>query len=196
MTDRTDNRGYPYPECEPPLVKDRSDIAFLRDLAVEVNSDANLMDFNLQEFVEQPDAARISFNGTITTSGLISGSIHRVPYDLVTYDNTPGMTDLSVNAIRAIERGWYMMTSTIRCTNGGEQSIMIRHLRNGQAGTVRRFEGPSYPINGNEENMATSDVLLLEAGDSVQTQIKTNGLAGTFTFEGRLTIVQLYKLDV
>lgn len=196
MTDRTANRGYPYPECEPPEVKDRSDISQLRDLAEAVNTDANLMDFQLQEFVERPNAARIAFAGGVTTSGLITGFIFRVPYDSVTYDNTSGMTDLTVNAIRSVERGWYMITSTLRCTNGGEQAMMMRHLRNGRAGTVRRFEGPSYPINGNEENMTCSDVLLLDVGDSVQTQAKVNGIGGTFTFEGRLTVEQIYKLDV
>jgi hypothetical protein len=35
VTDRTD-RGYPYPECDPPLTKDASDISQMRDLAQAV----------------------------------------------------------------------------------------------------------------------------------------------------------------
>lgn len=196
MVDRTDNRGYSYPQCSPPLVKDRSDIESMRDLAQQVDADAAQIDFSLQEFLEKPDAARIAFTGTITTSGALNGTMARVPYDTVTYDNTTGSTDLTANALRPVERGWYLFTSTLRCTDGGEQSLSVRHLHNGRAGTVRRFEGPSFPINGNEENMACSDVLELQAGDSVQTQLLASGVAGTFTFEGRLTMIQLYKLDV
>lgn len=196
MTDRTDNRGYSYPECAPPLVKDRSDIGFLRDLATQVNTDAGVMDFQLQEFLEKPDAARIAFSGSINTTHVGTDFIGRVPYDVITYDNTAGSTDLDSDALRPIERGWYLFVSTLRCTNGGQQFMMMRHLRNGRAGTVRRFEGPAYPINGNEENYAVSDVLEMQAGDSVQTQFLTSGVGGTYTFEGRLTMIQLYKLDV
>lgn len=196
MTARTDNRGYSYPECTPPLVKDRSDIGFLRDLAEQVNTDAGLIEFTLQEFLEKPDAARIAFGGSIDTTTTATDFTGRVPYDTVTYDNTAGSTDLGANALRPIEKGWYLFTSTLRCTNGGNQFMMLRHLRNGRAGTVRRFEGPSFPINGNEENMACSDMLRMEAGDSVQTQFLTSGTGGSYTFEGRLTMIQLYKLDV
>lgn len=196
MTARTDNRGYSYPECQPPLVKDRSDIGFLRDLAEQVNADAGLIEFTLQEFLEKPDAARIAFGGAINTTTTSTDFTGRVPYDTVTYDNTPGSTDLGANALRPIEKGWYLFTSTLRCTNGGNQFMMLRHLRNGRAGTVRRFEGPSFPINGNEENMACSDILEMQPGDSVLTQFLTSGTGGSYTFEGRLTMIQLYKLDV
>lgn len=196
MTDRTDNRGYTYPECSPPLVKDRSDIGYLRDLAEQVNTDAGLIEFTLQEFLEKPDAARMSFSGTLTGTGAANGTTLKIPYDTVTYDNTTGSTDVGAGGLRPVERGWYMFTSTVRCTNGGEQGLMVRHLRNGRAGTVRRFEGPSFPINGNEENMSCSDMLEMQAGDSVLTQILLDGVAGTFTFEARLTMIQMYKLDV
>src|SRR5689334_7478022 len=121
MADRTDNRGYIYPECDPPLTKDRSDIDWLRQLAVQVDSDASGVDFKLQEFLEKPDAVRIGFTGAVLTSGSGSGFQFTVPYDFVTYDNTIGSTALGNFAIRPRERGWYMFTSTVRCTNGGEQ---------------------------------------------------------------------------
>lgn len=195
MVDRTDNRGYIYPECDPPLVKDRSDIDYLRELAVQVNNDAAVMDSRLLEYIEKPDAARIGYSGTVTTTGSGNGFYFKVPYDFTTYDNTTGSVDLGANGIRVLERGWYMFTSTLRCTNGGEQGMCIRHLRNGND-EGRRPEGPSLPINGNEENMSTVDFLQCSAGDLVTTQGFQSGAAGTFTFEGRLTMLQLYKLDV
>jgi hypothetical protein len=196
MTDRTDNRGYSYPECDPPLVKDRSDIIFLRDLAVQVNGDAGAVDDKIEEFLEEPDSARIAWSGNIIVSGTALGKIFQIPYNSVTFDNQGGRTDTAVNALRPQERGWYLFTSVVRCVDGNDIRMMIRHVRNGlthQEG--RRFEGPAYPINGVESSMAVSDVLLCEPGDIIQTQGKVT-TAGTFLFEGRLTMVQLVKLDV
>lgn len=195
MVDRTDNRGYIYPECDPPLVKDRSDIDYLRELAVQINNDAAVMDARLLEFIEKPDAARIAYTGTVTTTGAGNGFYFRVPYDTTTYDNTSGSVDLGANGVRVLERGWYMFTSTLRCTNGGGQGMCLRHLRNGND-EGRRPEGPSAPISANEENMSTVDIMQCSAGDLVTTQGFVDGAAGTFTFEGRLSMLQLYKLDV
>lgn len=195
MVDRTDNRGYIYPECDPPLVKDRSDIDYLREFATQVNNDAATLDSRLLEFIEKPDAARIAFNGNVTTSGSGNGFSFRVPYDVTTYDNTTGSVDLTANGIRVLERAWYMFTSTLRCTNGGQQSMHVRHLRNGND-EGRRFEGPSAPISATEENMSTVDLMQCEAGDLVTTQGFVDGAGGTFAFEGRMSMLQLYKLDV
>jgi hypothetical protein len=195
MVDRTDNRGYIYPECDPPLVKDRSDIDYLRELAVQINNDAARMDADLLEFIERPDAARIAYTGTVTTTGSGNGFYFTVPYDTLTYDNTAGMVDLGANGIRVIERGWYLFTSSLRCTNGGSQGTSVRHLRNGRD-EARRLEGPSAPISASEENMATVDFIQCSAGDLVTTQGFQDGAGGTFTFEGRLSCIQLYKLDV
>lgn len=195
MVDRTDNRGYVYPECDPPLVRDRSDIDYLREFAVQVNNDAAVMDANLLEFIERPDAARIGFTGTITTSGSVNGFYFKVPYDFTTYDNTAGSVDLTANGIRVLERAWYMFTSTLRCTNGGFQGTSVRHLRNGND-EARRLEGESSPISASEENMSTVDFLQCNVGDLVTTQGFQSGAAGTYTFEARMSMIQLYKLDV
>lgn len=195
MANRTPNRGYIYPECDPPLVKDRSDIDWLRQLATDVDGDATGVEFKIQEFLEKPDAARIAFTGIINTSGAGSGFQFTVPYDTVTYDNTAGSTALGLLALRVRERGWYAFTSTVRCTNGGEQGTSVRHLLNG-ADNGRAFEGPSKPINGNEENMAIMDVMQCNVDDLITTRVLQSGAAGAYTFECRLTMIQLLKLDV
>lgn len=197
MVNRTDNRLYVYPECDPPTVKDRSDIDYMRELATEVNTDAGAMDARLQDFVERRDAARIGFASTVTSTGAANGFIFQVPYSSVTYDNTAGSTDLGSFALKPRERGWYMFVSVVRCTNGGDQSMMIRHRRNGltfQEG--RRFEGPSGQMSATGESMACSDIILCQPDDIIQTQVKVNGAGGTFTYEARLTMQQLLKLDV
>lgn len=195
MVSRTDQRGYVYPECDPPEVKDRSDIDYMRELAVQVNNDAAVMDARLLEVIEKQDAARILFNGNITTSGSVNGFFFQIPYDTVTYDNTTGSTDLTEGGIRVLQRGLYFFSSTLRCTNGGGQALLLRHLRNGNAET-RRYDGPAGLITASEDNMTVADVIMCNAGDLVKTQARVDGVGGSFTFEARLTMFQFYQLDL
>lgn len=198
MADRTPNRLYPFPECEPPLVKDRSDIADVRDLAVAVNDDMDGIETSIEELIERPDSARISFSGALTTSSTaFSDHVQIVPYDNVTFDNTGTSTDLAADALRISERGIYLFTTQIRCTDGGEQNLSVRHVRNGLSFEEgRRFEGLSFPAVTTQSAVTTSDVLICQVGDLIQSQFRTNGVDGTYTFESRLTMVQLVKLDI
>lgn len=195
MTSITPLRGYPYPECDPPLVKDASDIADLRDLALAVDVDAEAQETKIEEFWERPDAARISFSGSITNTGAATGFVFIFPFDTVVFDNTAGSTSVSANALRPRERGWYMINSHIRCSNGGNQETLVRHIRNSTA-AGRHYEGPAFPINTGEENMTCMDILYLDAFDTVRTQVRQSGLGGLFTYSGTLSMVQLLKLDV
>lgn len=198
MVARTINRGYAYPQCDPPLVKDRSDIRYLRDLAVSVDADAGQMSSRISEFLEKPDAARIAFAGPILVPGTGSdGSIFRMPFNSVSYDNRGDLTDLGSEGLRVRERGWYMLASVVRCTDGGEQATMCRHVRNGLSFTEgRRLEGPAGAISTLETNMTTSDVMMCNIGDLLQLHVKVIDAGVTMTFESRMSIVQLLKLDV
>lgn len=201
MTARTTNRGYTYPECNPPLVKDASDIADLRDLAEQVNTDADMIDARILDLWESPDSARISFSGNLVSTGAGAGQFSRFPYDTVTYDNTSGSTLIASNALRVLERGWYLVVSVVRCNNGtagNEQFFLIRNMRNLLgAEEGRRLEGGSTPINAaGESTMESSEIMLCQAGDIITTQVKNYGTAGTFSWDGHLTMVQMLKLDV
>lgn len=198
MADRTPNRQYPFPECEPPLVKDRSDIADVRDLAVAVNDDLDSVEDSIEELIERPDSARIAFTGALTTSSTaFSDHVQIVPYDSVTFDNTGTSTDLGSDALLVSERGVYLFATQIRCTDGGEQNLSVRHVRNGLSFEEgRRFEGLAFPAVTTQSATTTSDVMICQVGDLIQSQFRTNGVDGTYSFESRLTMVQLVKLDV
>lgn len=193
MTSITPLRGYPFPECDPPLVKDASDIADLRDLALAIDTDASAQEDKIEDFWERPDTAQISFSGSITMS--TSPHIKIMPFDTVVFDNTSGSTAISSNALRPRERGWYLINSHIRCANGGLLGTLVRHIRNSTS-EGRQFEGPSFAINTGEENMTCMDVLYMDAFDTIRTQFRQDGLTGTFTYSGTLSMVQLLKLDV
>lgn len=193
MVDRTPNRNYAYPECDPPLVKDRSDIRYLGDLARDVNSDAIVMSNRILDLLENPDTAMISMATGVT------GPIFTVPYDFSSWDEG-GVVDLGAQGIRVQERGFYFFTSTVFSTSAGNVSLMCRHLRNGKSYQEgRRFEGPARSVVGTTQSMSVSDVLSLQSGDLVQTQVKFDDTVagiGPHNFECRLTMIQMLKLDV
>lgn len=199
MTGRTANRGYHYPECEPPLVKDRSDIGFLRDLAQEVNADAEALDDSIESLIERPPAARIALGGNITiTKSSVGDAIFLIPYNSTTYANPASFAELGSNGLRIPERGFYMFTSYLRCTTGGDGNWQLRHTRDGFTHTEgRRFEGPAYPVtSGLDSSMETTDFFPCDAGDLIQTQAKGSPADGTYAFECRLSAILVLPLDV
>lgn len=199
MTDRTDNRGYSFPECAPALVKDRADIGFLRDLAGEVNADMNALDAQIVTLIEKPDAARVAFAGNLVVTKSTAGdAIFVVPYNSTTYAQPANFADLAAGGLRVRERGFYMITSYVRTTNAGLCSMQLRHLRNGVGFTEgRRFEGPSWPVTtGLDSSMTTSDIIVCDAGNLLQTQVKMSPADGTYAFEARLSAIQVLPLDV
>lgn len=200
MVSITTNRGYPYPECSPPLVKDWSDIGQIRDLAEAVDADAEIMDTRLEEYLEKPDAIRLSWAANVVGIGSIQA--FNVPYDTITYDNTPGSVDLTAGAVVVRERGLYLCTSYVRGIGGvgNDIGLEVAHAHNGVIGVSfpgRRFEGIAGAIAAtSEQSMTTTDAIMCFAGDTLQTQARFSGvLATSIAFEARLSVVQLYRQD-
>ena len=199
MTDRTANRGYSFPECVPPLVKDRSDIGFLRDLATEVDADATALSDRIVQLIEKPDAARIAFAGSIVVTKSSAGAaIFTIPYNSTTFAQPAAFADLTAAGLRVQERGYYLVSSVVRTTTAGLADMQVRHLRNGLARTEgRRFEGPAFTVaTAIESSMQTGDMMFADVGDLIRTQVKMSPIDGTYAFEARLAAVQLYPLDI
>jgi hypothetical protein len=197
VTDRTD-RGYPYPECDPPLTKDASDISQMRDLAQAVNSDATAQDARMVQLIEKPDAVRVAYAASLVVTKSSAGdAIFIIPYNSTTYAQPAAFADLTAFGLRVQERGYYWVTSTVRCTNAGLAGMQIRHLRNGLARTEgRRFEGPAWPVIASESSMQTADLMYANAGDLIRTQVKMSPADGTYAFEARLAAIQILPLDI
>lgn len=199
MTDRTANRGYPFPECSPPLVKDRSDIGFMRDLAVEVDADAAALNERIQQLITRPDAVRLSFTASLVVTKSSAGdAIFIIPYNLTTYAQPAAFADLTAFGLRVQERGWYLVTSYVQCTTAGAADMQVRHLRNGLARTEgRRFEGPAFPVDtAIDSSMQTMDLMFADAGDLIRTQVKMSPVDGTYAFAARIAAIQIYPLDI
>jgi hypothetical protein len=102
----TPERGYPYPECDPPLTKDAADIAQLRNLAAAVDTDVQGVYNRANDAVVLPDSARM--NMSLALAGTDVGEV--VPFfNGRTIDTTVGntMTPTSEGYLRLAEPGWY-----------------------------------------------------------------------------------------
>lgn len=174
--DVTDCLGLPFPECEPPLTKDLSDIEQFRDLAVATDAAVQAYADTISEELLNPDAANLL--GGINVAGL--DVVHFFgPFALV-FDNA-GMFDPVGGGLRIQEDGWYMVGGHVQASTTPPSTISMRvePLVNGDPVSSR--QGPSF---GNfatltSEAVSWADTLQLRAGDLVN--MMTHHAAGAAT---------------
>lgn len=182
--DTTECFGFPYPQCDPPLTKDASDIEQLRDLALAI--DTAVQDFNDDITTElvRPDAARL-FNGTALTSTLAENTFF---LDTVTFDNTAGdsMSDTTNGVIRIQRAGWYLVWCWVESLVATDVQTRVRFIVNGTEAT--NFQGPSGLVTAGQQHLSVEEMLNLQAGDGVTVQTR-NGAPGTsVTYTARVAV--------
>lgn len=162
--DATECLGLPYPECNPPLTKDASDIEQVRDLAEAVDAAVQALDDQITETLTSPDAVRMA--GSTTAAGL--DIVHPLN-DVFVQIDTAGMADTVAEVIRVVSGGWYMIGGFVRVTGGGiaglgSIGLRIEPLVNGD--TISSRQGPGYVTNVGEE-VTWTDMALLREGDTL-----------------------------
>lgn len=162
--DATECLGLPYPECNPPLTKDASDIKQVRDLAEAADVAVQALDDQITETLTAPDAVRMA--GVTTAAGL--DIVHALNDAFIQFD-TAGMADTVSDLIRVVSDGWYMIGGFVRVTGGGiaglgSIGLRIEPLVNGD--TISSRQGPGYVTNVGEE-VTWTDMALLREGDTL-----------------------------
>lgn len=159
--DTTDCLGLPFPQCNPPLTKDASDIEQLRDLAVATDGAVQAFADSVSARLLNPDAACMS--GTVVAAG--QDVTH---FTSTTIFDNAGMADTVADVIRIQEDGWYIVggwVSAQSATLPNPINIRIEPLVNGDVVSAR--QGPGAPAVGNEY-VAWVDVLQLRDQDVLQ----------------------------
>lgn len=174
--DVTECFGFPYPQCDPPLTKDASDIEHLRDLALAV--DAVVTDFN-SDIVHQlvrPPAARLTNGAGGPLVSTLSDNV--IFLDTATFDNSDGSTMLdATNGVMLIPTsGWYHVGVWVVSSVATDVQTRSRIIVN--ADPVTNFQGPSGLVTAGQQNLTAEDTLHLTAGDGVTIQTR-NGSPGT-----------------
>lgn len=159
----TDCLGLPYPECDPPLTKDLSDIAQLRDLAFATDAAVQALADRVNEQLLRPDA--VVMFGSI---GLLQGQDQTQSYTNTIYDNA-GMADTIAGGIRVQESGWYEIGGWISAaavpTVAFSLGVRIEPQLNGEPFTAR--QGPGWPAD--REYASWVNTVFLTAGDFLTT---------------------------
>ena len=172
--DTTECFQFPYPQCDPPLTKDASDIEHMRDLAEAVDAVVQTFADNITDKLVRPDACRMT-NLVAYVSTLADNTI---PMDASGFDNQPGlaMTDVAGGGIRIVTDGWYQVGAWCRSTVATDVQTRIRFLVNGDAAT--NFQGPGGLAQAGSQDCNGEEVIELRAGDLINLSTR-NGSPGT-----------------
>lgn len=188
--DQTPVYGFPFPECEPPLVADASDIEQMRDLAVAIDTVVTTIDNNVAQVLSHPDACRMMSATNVPVAGDPNGTTATVNYSLFNFDNTPGqlMTDTAAGVVRIQETGWYLIGHWITAAEDPIPGALprARFLVNGSpaSGFTHRAPAGGRDFQGYE-------VLRLNAQDSVTSQISMGTGTGSIVYTARIWALQL-----
>lgn len=181
-------RGYPYPECDPPLTKDASDIAHLFNLAQAVAEDVQAVYDRSDDVLIRPDGCRRSVTGTITEQQafpLFTGT---------TYDTTgTAMSGGTHGGILLPEPGWYAVGAMVRATSTTYLGLRLAFLQNGVRATS--FSPVANIVTTNVQNAALSAWVFTETPDALLGLHVRNGAAlPNFPYAAALWAQQVVKL--
>lgn len=173
-------RGYPYPECEPPLVKDASFIGQLEDFAQAVDQDVqDLVNF-AGEILIAPDTARMSHTAVNTTAQQVD-----VTGYVFTFQNNATMTEFG--GCRIPQTGWYFLSSfttvTVATTVEAKQLFLVNGVPANQFGDAAQLYIPT------QQACSQNDVLFLNAGDLVNVRVRHETAGNpSWTYQNRLVV--------
>lgn len=188
--DATPNRGYPYPQCEPPLVKDASDIAQVRDLAVAIDADVQAIYDRASDVVVRPDAARVSMTATLadTANALFPFFNSR------TFDTTgTAMTPIADGVMRLVEPGWYGVGCWVHLISATFLGARARFLVDGSPATSFSTQAEIAAANGQHVHLA-AEIFSPLGGQDLSLEVRIGAGSPSYTYVARMWADQEIRL--
>jgi hypothetical protein len=187
----TDNYSLPYPECDPPLRKDASDIAQVRDLAVAADTASVQVRQDASNLMVRPDACRMLMSAFVAGTG--SSTV--VPFfNLFGPDTSPGgyMHDTVNGVINLVEPGRYLIGGYVNTTCTIQLSPRVRYLLDGQIATNLQTSG--FISQTNAAVGFASVVLAVDRATTLQMQVVTDALVATvWTYSATMYALQIER---
>lgn len=171
--DQTDCLGIPYPQCDPPLTKDASDIEQFRDLALAVDSAVAALESKATELLFTPDACNLNGGATV------AGRIQDIPYTTSNFDNA-GMLNAVVGRMEIQSSGWYMLGGHVSATHNVPTGIGMRVQPTLNGDPVSNKQGPGRPtLTGasSTDDVGWACTLFLNPGDLIGVRTNHNDSA-------------------
>lgn len=171
--DTTLNYGIPYPKCDPPRVKDASDVTQIAALAYAADAALDLVYAQAEQEVFNPDSVRMQA-ASVTATGQ-----DRTPvFTSETFD-TGGMADTTTGVVRLVEPGRYYVGAYTTSTTTALTQLRVRFLLNGSP--VSNFQTPGYPVGSGGALIAgyADAVLTVEEAATLSIQIRHSSSGAT-----------------
>lgn len=116
----TDPYLFPYPECNPPLVKDSSDIIQMRSLARAIDTRVGALFTEADDEFITPDACRI-----VRTTSQTYANGERITFPTLQFDNTPGAVMATTAGIVIRQSGFYFATGYVASSLSGDMTRVV-----------------------------------------------------------------------
>lgn len=178
--DLTRPRGYSFPQCEPPIIEDASDIIQMANLALTIDADIQTQFNQVDNNLLTPDGVHLA----ATVSQTIQQG-DTIVYNTSRFDNTPGAAMSFTGGPVIISDGTYLVTGWVRVDEGLTPPLdnlkMLLSIRGvgtiATLGLATNFNTTTLPgcVNG-------SAVVRLNAGQQLQLSVATSGTV-TLTVE-------------
>lgn len=182
--DVTDCLELPFPECDPPLTKDASDIIQFKALADATDAAVQELSDQITDTLTNPDYC--SMEGGQNAAG---NDVFHALNGFVRFDNG-GLADTVADRIVIQEDGWYVFGGYALMTTaaGSSNGMRVEPLLNGDPFTAR--QGPGWSLI-NEYTQFT-DVAFFRAGDQLHLMTHHFGAAVTvFTYAVNMWVLQI-----
>lgn len=167
--------GFPYPECDPPRVKDLSDAGQIKDLAEAIDATVQPIADDLDAQLVTPLAARMRESAASAWAVPVANpNLNQVVFA------SPGMGDVTAGGIRITRSGWYLigMYALVIIAAGTEINSRVTILRNGA--NISPFSDVGRLVTTTAEDPYASMTVQLTEGDLLKPRVATNG-AASFT---------------
>lgn len=178
--DQTTPRLYPYPQCEPPLIKDGADATQVANLALTIDADVQNLFNTADNNLLTPDGCHLAAPlQTINQYDPITFTVGR-------FDNTPGSVMSESGGIRVRQDGTYLVTGWAQVDQGPTPPLtnlkMVISVE-GTTGVATEGLGINFNITTLPGQINGSVLFRLNAGRLIQVSVVTSGTA-TLTLEG------------
>jgi hypothetical protein len=178
--DTTINRGYVYPQCEPPLVEDEANAPVqTRLLAEAIDADLDTVDA-LIDYTYQLDTTILTLAApTFLNSG------DAIPFDTVEFD-AQGWASLP--GITVTDAGLYLVTAFVEDGAGDCGTLMVQFTNDGN-GFYLQGTSPAALANG---RMSANGITILQAGVTLGARLTYIGTTPSFQ-NARLSATRMVR---
>jgi hypothetical protein len=170
--DQTSPRLYPYPQCEPPITEDASDIVQVANLALTIDADVQTQFNAIDNNLLSPDGCHIAAGAQTIQQG------DPATFTILRFDNSPGSVMNETGGIRTRIDGTYLFTSWLQVDQGPTPPLDNLKVEFSVAGIgTLSSEGLStnFNITTLPGEVNGSVILRLIAGRLVQVSVRTTG---------------------